>query len=312
MDGLVTLFGGGGFVGRYAVQRLLKAGARVRIAQRDPRAALFLKPQGGLGQTQFVAADITSAESVARAVAGSDAVVNLVGILKGDFRSFHVEGPRLLAEAAARAGVGAFVQVSAIGADPDSPSAYGRSKGLGEQAVHAAFPAATIVRPSVIFGREDQFVNKFAAMARLLPALPVVRGDVQFQPVYVGDVARAIAAAALDPRAHRGKTYELGGPQTLSMRELNRWIGAATGRRRALIDVPDAAAALLARFGGWAPGAPMTHDQWLMLQRDNVVAPGARGLAAFGIAPTPLAAVAEGWLTRYRRQGRFAAAKSPF
>ena len=311
-DRLVTLFGGGGFVGRYVAQALYKSGARIRIAQRDPRQAFFLKPLGGLGQTQFVAADITRPDQVPRAVEGSDAVVNLVGILKGAFHPIHVDGARNAAEAAAAAGAQAFVQVSAIGADPASPSRYGSSKGHGEAAVRAAFPSATIIRPSIVFGREDQFVNRFAALARLLPVLPVIRGDVRFQPVHVADVAHAIAAAALDPRAHGGRTYELGGPQTLSMRELNRWIGEATGRVRPLIDVPDAAARLIAQLGGWAPGAPMTYDQWLMLSRDNVVAPDAEGFEAFGIVPTPLAAVAEGWLTAYRRHGRFASAKSPY
>lgn len=311
-DRLVTLFGGGGFLGRYVAQALYKQGCRVRVAQRDPGRAFFLKPLGGLGQTQFVRADITRAANAARAAEGSDAVVNLVGILKGAFHQVHVDGARNAAEAAAAAGADAFVQVSAIGADPASPSHYGSSKGKGEQAVRAAFPAATIIRPSILFGREDQFVNRFAQLARLLPLLPVIRGDVRFQPAYVADVARAVAAAALDPRAHGGRTYELGGPQILTMRELNRWIVDATGRDRALIDVPDAIAKLMAQFGGWAPGAPMTWDQWLMLQQDNIVSPDAQGFEAFGISPTPLAAVAEGWLTAYRPRGRFASAKSPY
>jgi len=311
MDRLVTLFGGGGFLGRYVAQALFKTGARVRIVQRDPRAAFFLKPLAGLGQIQFVAADLLDAERVAAAAQGSHDVVNLVGILKGDFEAVHVEGARNVARAAAAAGAEAFVQVSAIGADPDAPSAYARSKGEGEAAVRSAFPGATIVRPSLVFGREDNFVNRFAGLAALSPVLPVIRGAMRMQPVYSGDVARAIAAAALEPRIHGGKTYELGGPQVMTMRELMQWICRTTGRDRTLLDIPDPIAAIAARATGWLPGAPITRDQYLMLCRDNVVAPGAEGLEAFGISKTPLAAVSEGWLTRYRKHGRFAA-KSPY
>jgi uncharacterized protein YbjT (DUF2867 family) len=305
MDRLVTIFGGGGFVGRYIVRELLKAGCRVRIAARDPKHAYFLQTAGGLGQTQFVAADVTKPDSVARAVAGSDAVINLVGILAGRFDAVHVAGARNVAEAAARAGASAFLHMSAIGADPASASAYGRSKGEGEAAVRAAFPAATILRPSVIFGPEDGFLNRFAAMIRVAPVLPVVRPDVRFQPVYVVDVARAAAAAILDSGAHGGRTYDLGGPEVLSMAALNRWIADATGRNPLILPVPDMAGAALARLTGWLPGAPITQDQWLMLQKDNIVGEGAAGLAALGIEPTPMAAVAPGWLVQYRRHGRF-------
>ena len=306
-DQLITVFGGSGFLGRYVVQALLKSGARVRIAARDPQGAVFLKTQGGLGQTQFVAADIRKPDTVARALAGSTGVVNLVGILKGDFHAFHVDGARNVAEAAAAAGVKAFVQVSAIGADPSSPSAYGKSKGDGEAAVRAAFPAATILRPSIVFGREDQFVNRFADLIRMLPVVPVIKGDAKFQPVYVGDVAKAIVAALGDVTKSGGKTYELGGPEAISMDGLNRWIAKATGRRRAFIAMPDIVAGTMASAVGWLPGAPMTKDQWLMLQSDNVVAADAKGLGAFGIVPTPLESVADGWLVRYKRHGRFAA-----
>ena len=307
MDRVVTLFGGGGFLGRYVAQALFRSGARVRIAQRDPRGAFFLKPLCGLGQIQFVAVDVTDAERVRAAVQGSDAVVNLVGILKGDFEAVHVDGARNVAEAAAGAGAGALVHVSAIGADPESPSAYGRSKGEGEQAVRDAFPGATIMRPSILFGREDNFINRFAGMARLAPVLPVIAGKTKLQPVYAADVGRAVAMAALDPRSHGGETYELGGPEILTMRELMEWICRTTGHNRMLVDVPDPVARGLAKFTGWAPGAPLTWDQWLMLQKDNVVSPGAKGLEIFGITKTPLAAVSEGWLTAYRRHGRFAA-----
>lgn len=311
MDRLVTLFGGGGFVGRYVAQQLFKAGVRVRIAQQDPRRAYFLKPLGAVGQSQFAAVDIRDAGRVAAAVRDSDAVINLVGVLKGDLHGIHVEGARNIAAACAAAGVASLVHVSAIGADPDSASAYGRSKGEGEQAVRTEFPGATILRPSIVFGPEDNFINRFAGLARLSPVLPVFRGATRFQPVYAADVAKAVTATALDPKTHARKSYELGGPQVLTMRALLEWICETTGRSRALIDVPDPIGATFARFTGWAPGAPMTWDQWLMLQGDNVVSDGAKGLKALGISPTPLAAVAEGWLTAYRRHGRFAA-KSPY
>ena len=310
-DRLVTLFGGGGFVGRYVAQHIYKTGARVRIAQRDPRQAFFLKPLGALGQTQFVAADIRRPEYVAAAIRNSDAVVNLVGTLQGDFQGLHVDGARNIAEACADQGVSSLVHISAIGADPENPSAYGRTKGEGERAVRAAFPGATIARPSIAFGREDNFLNRFAGIARILPVLPVIRGGVRFQPVYAADIGKAVTAAALDPRHHGGKTYELGGPRTLTMRELMEWICETTDRNRTLIDIPDPIARIIARAIGWLPGAPITWDQWLMLQRDNVVSPGAEGLRTFGIAPTPLEAVSEGWLTAYRRRGRFAA-KQPY
>lgn len=303
-DTLVTLIGGGGFLGRYVAQALLARGARVRIAQRDPRQAFFLKPQGGLGQTQFVAADLAKPESIARAVAGSDAVVNLVGILGGDFQRVHVEGAHIVAEAAKAAGVAQLVQISAIGADPASPSAYGRSKGEGEAAVRAAFPSATILRPSIVFGREDQFINRFAKMIASAPVVPVLRAGTKFQPVYVGDVADAVVAAIENPALSAGKTLELGGPDILSMGALVRWIAKAVRRTPHIVELPDAIGGAIAAFG-FLPGAPITSDQWKMLANDNVVS-GENGLSVLGITPTPLDAVAPGWLVQYRKGGRFA------
>lgn len=302
-DRLITLIGGGGFLGRYVAQDLLARGARVRIAQRNPRAAAFLRPLGGLGQTQFVAADIRKPDSVARAIQGSDGVVNLVGILKGDFKAFQADGARHVAEAAAAAGVPALVHVSAIGADANSPSAYGRSKAAGEAAVLAAFPTATIVRPSIIFGQEDQFLNRFAGVASSGPVVPVIGAATKFQPVYVGDVAEAIANAAQQPGLFGGKTFELAGPQVMSMKEINAWVAKAIGRGdKPLVEVPGAFASLLAML----PGGPITRDQLAMLGQDNVAAPGAPGLEALGVAPTPMAAVAERWMVPYRKHGRFA------
>ncbi len=308
---LVTLVGGGGFLGRYVAQDLLAAGARVRIAQRNPRAAHFLKPLGNLGQTQFVAADVRNPASIARAVAGADAVVNLVAILKGDFTAIQTDGARNVAQAAAAAGVGALVHVSAIGADAESPSAYGRSKGEGEAAVRAAFPGATIMRPSIVFGREDGFINRFARMiAGPMPGwvpVPVLRAGARFQPVFVGDVAAAIVRALGQPDTAAGATFELGGPDVMTMGELVRWIAAAIGRDPTIVELPDVIGHIIA-MGGFLPGAPITLDQWRMLQRDNIVAPGSASLADLGVAATPLDSVAPGWLVQYRRHGRFTTA----
>ena len=304
LDGqLITVFGGGGFLGRYVVQRLLARGARVRVAEREPRKAVFLKPLGGLGQTQFVAADVRDAASVARAAQGSDAVINLVGAFD-DMAAVQADGAGHVGAAAKSAGARALVHVSAIGADSESPSLYGRSKGNGEAAAREAFPGATIVRPSILFGREDQFINRFANLIRSLPVIPVIAPGAKFQPVYVGDAADAVVAALGDGAA--GKTFELGGPQVLTMLELQQWIAEATGRKRLFVELPDAVSGALATGLGWAPGAPITKDQWLMLQRDDVVASGAAGLGQLGVTPTSLAAVAEGWLVQYRRHGRFA------
>lgn len=303
----VTVFGGDGFVGRYVVQALLKAGHRVRVASRNPKRGWFLKAQANLGQIAYVAADITRAETLRHAVEGACAVINLVGILKGDFDAVHRQGAANVAAAARAAGVETLVHLSAIGADAESQSAYGRSKGQGEAAARAAFPAATILRPSIIFGREDQFINRFAGLIRILPFVPVIGGATRFQPAFVGDVARAVAAIVDDPQAHAAKTYELGGPEVMTMTGINRWIAEATGRDRPLIEIPDEVSGLLATLTGWLPGAPITRDQWLMLQCDNVVAAKAKGLAALGIAPTPLDAVAPGWLVQYRKHGRFGA-----
>ena len=297
---LVTLIGGGGFLGRYVARELMRTGARVRVAQRDPRQAYFLRTQGGLGQTQFVAADIARPETVARAVEGADAVVNLVGVMGGNMQRIHVDGARTVAEAARAAGVEALAHISAIGADSNGAAAYARSKGQGEDAVRQAFPNATILRPSIVFGREDQFVNRFAGMVSA-PIVPILRAGVKFQPVFAGDVGQAIVAAILDGETHGGHTYELGGPDVLSMGELIRWIAATLGRKPNFVELPDFAGALLARL----PGSPISRDQWLMLQQDNVVAAGAPGLAALGVTPAPLATVAPEYLIRFRKAGRF-------
>ncbi|MDL2339958.1 MAG: complex I NDUFA9 subunit family protein [Pseudomonadota bacterium] len=293
----VTIFGGSGFIGRYVCEYLLQAGVRLRVAVRDPRTAFFLQPLAQVGQFGAVRADLGGRESVAAAVKGADCVINLCGAFR-TMEAVHVEGARIVAEEARAAGASSLVHVSAIGADPQSNSTYGRTKGEGEDAVRAAFPGATIIRPSLVFGPEDALTNRFAAMGRM-PVVPVLAAKVRFQPVYVRDLAQAIAAATLDPARHGGKIYEIGGPEVLTMLDLQRAIFAQTGQSPDLVELPDIAGTLLSKFG-FLPGAPLTGDQWKMLQHDNIVAPGAQGLAAFGIAPTPLAAVAGEWLDRFR------------
>ena len=301
---IVTVFGGGGFIGRYVCEALLKAGARVRVAGRDPRKAWYLQPLGEVGQVSAVVADLRRPSTIDLAVEGSGAVINLVGIFGGDLDKVHVEGAGKAAAAAKSAGAKTFVHISAIGSDPDSRSDYGRTKALGEQAVRSAFPKATIIRPSTVFGAEDEFTNRFASMARF-PVLPVIAPRTRFQPVFVCDLGQAIAAASLDPKTHGGKTYELAGPEVMTMRELNEKVAQMAGHDPELVDVPDFIAGGMSFFG-FLPGAPLTRDQWIMLQKDNVASGDAPGFKAFGITPTPLAAVAPEWLGRYKSGGRFA------
>jgi len=314
----VTVFGGSGFIGRYLVQRLARRGWIVRVAVRRPDRALFLKPMGAVGQITPVAASLRHEGSVAAAVAGADAVVNLVGILHGrgasSFTAIHVEGAARVARAARAAGAQTFLQMSALGADPDSPAEYGRTKAAGERAVREVFPAASIVRPSIVFGPEDDFFNRFATMARFGPALPLIGGGrTLFQPVYVGDVADALLRLVEDP-ATAGKTYELGGPRAYSFRALLELMLQEIGRRRLLLPLPFGLASLMAFFlelpSNLIPALPMpplTQDQVQMLRRDNVVSAGALTLADLGLRPTALEVVIPSYLARYRRGGRFVA-----
>jgi NADH dehydrogenase len=301
---LVTVFGGAGFIGRYVCEFLFRSGVRVRVASRDPRNDYFLQPLAQVGQFGFEKADITDAPSVRNAVKSATAVVNLCGVFGRTMHKVHVEGARTLAEEAREAGAVAMVQISAIGAHTNAQSNYGRTKAEGEEAVRVAFPGATIIRPSLVFGPEDELTNRFAGMARL-PFLPIIAAKRNFQPVYVRDLARAIAMAALDPGRFGGQTFEIGGPQVMSMAELHHAILELTGQDPEIVHMPDFAAGLLAKLG-WLPGAPLTRDQWLMLQRDNVPQKDAPGLEAFGIQPTPLAAVGYEWLGRFHRGGKFA------
>ncbi len=300
---LVTIFGGSGFVGRHVVRRLAADGWICRVAVRDPEAALFLKVDGNPGQVVPVSADVTNVASVERAVAGAQRVVNMVGILyeKGrkTFKRVHVEGAANVARAAQAAGVERLLQVSAIGADADSPAAYGRTKAEGEQAVKAAFEGVSIVRPSIVFGPEDDFFNRFAAMARLSPALPLFPGT--FQPVYVADVAEAIARILNDPLT-RGKTFELGGPRVVTFREVLELVMRYTGWERPLVPMPVALASLQAAFLELLPVPPLTRDQLKMLSRENVVSPTALTLADLGITATTMEAVLPTYLSRFRPQ----------
>jgi uncharacterized protein YbjT (DUF2867 family) len=305
---LVTVIGGSGFLGRYVVQALAERGHRVRVAVRNPNLALFLRPLGAVGQVQLVQANIRHEASIAAACAGADAVINLVGILfeSGEqrFAALQAEGAERVARLAKAAGAKRFVQMSAIGADADAEADYARSKGEGEAAVRAAFPEATILRPSIVFGPEDGFFNRFAAIAKVSPVMPVIQGDTRFQPVYVKDVALA-AVRALTQDGFAGQTYELGGPRAYSFRALLAYILAETLYKRPLVDVPLPVAKIQAAVMGLLPNPPLTSDQLKMLGKDNVVSDGAAGLAAFGITPTPLEAIVPSYLVRYRPKGRF-------
>lgn len=308
VDRLVVVVGGSGFVGRYLVQELVRSGARVRVVVRTPENANFLKPLGGLGQIEIVAGNVANAASMTAAFDHADAGVNLVGILDEragqKFASVQAAGAATVARAAAAAGVAAFVQVSAIGADAASKAEYASTKAAGEAAVTTVLPHATIVRPSIVFGPEDQFINRFAAMASgPLPVVPVVAGDTRFQPVFVVDVAKAIVAALADPAAYGGKTFELGGPKVYAFRDIIAWIMREIRSTKSMIEVPPFAAKLMGRAGDIVPLVPMTSGQFEMLQSDNVAQ--APGLEAFGIAATPLEAVAPSYLERYRTAGRF-------
>jgi NADH dehydrogenase len=310
---LVTVFGGSGFLGRNVVRALAKREYRIRVAVRRPELAGHLQPLGRVGQIHAVQANLRYPASVEAAMRDAQAAVNLVGILtEGGEQSFDaVQGKGAATVARATAAVGGrMVHVSAIGADENSLSSYGRSKAAGEKAVLAAIPAATILRPSVVFGPEDQFTNRFAALARMSPALPLIGGGVnRMQPVYVGDVATAVADA-VDGKTKPGGTYELGGPEVLTMREIMEVILAITERRRMLVSLPFGLAKLQALFLQFAPGAlKLTPDQVALLRTDNVVSDAAKAagltLEGLGITPDSMEAIAPQYLWRFRAAGQF-------
>lgn len=302
MRKVATVFGGAGFIGRQVVQRLAREDWVVRVAGRDAGRARALQTMGRVGQVAPLAADVTDEAGVARAVEGAALVVNCVGILHGAFEAVQAEGAARIGRLAAAAGVAQVVHVSAIGADAASESRYARSKAAGEAGLREHFPGAVILRPSIVFGPDDAFFNRFGQMAVLLPVMPVICGDTRFQPVYVGDVADAVMAALARPEA-AGRSYELGGPRVWSFRELLAFILKETDRRRPLVALPMGLVRLQARLGELLPTPPITRDQLILLQRDNLVAPGALTLAELGITAQPVEALVPAYLARFRPGG---------
>ena len=315
MSKLVTIYGGSGFLGRYVARRLAQDGWRIRVAVRRPNEALFVRTYGVVGQVEPIFCNIRDERSVAEAMAGADAVVNCVAILaesgRQSFQALHVEGAARIARLAAGAGVAGLTHVSAIGADPAASSDYARTKGEGEAAVRAAFPGAVILRPSVLFGPEDRFYNRFAGMARFGPVLPLVGAETRFQPAYVDDVAQA-AALAVEGRV-AGGVYELGGPEVRTLRELIRDMLTVIQRRRLIVNVPFRLASMIgatigfaARVTGGLVPPLLTADQVRLLRHDNVVAEGAAGFGAFGIEPVAPGAILPEYLWRFRPGGQYA------
>jgi NADH dehydrogenase len=313
MQNLVTVFGGSGFIGAQAVRQLARLGWRIRVAVRQPNLAYAMRLHGDVGQIDIVQANVRNEASVRRALDGATASLNLVSVLyeqgRQGFQALNVMGARHIATAARAEGVSRLVQVSALGADPTSPAKYARTKAEGEVAVRELYPDAVVVRPSVVFGQDDHFFNKFAQMAMLSPVLPLIGGGAtRFQPVFVGDVGKALARAVSAPEA-AGQTYELGGPADFSFRQLMELMLGVIERRRLLLPVPFAAAGLMGAAGDLASlliVPPITSDQVRLLRADNVVSGHYPGLEALGITPTTLEAVLPTYLYRYRRGGQYA------
>ncbi len=302
MRKVATVFGGAGFIGRQVVQRLAREDWVVRVVTRDPLGGRGMHTMGRVGQIAALAADVTDEAGVARAVEGAGVVVNCVGILHGRFDAVQGEGPARIGRLSAAAGVDRVVHISAIGADGASESAYARSKAAGEAGLLAAFPRATILRPSIVFGEGDAFFNRFAQLGSVLPFMPVICGETKFQPVHVGDVADAVMAALADP-ATEGRIYELGGPRAWSFRELLAFIVTQIQRKRRLVNIPLNIAQIQARFAELLPNPPLTRDQLILLQRDNVVSPGALTLNDLGIQPAAVEALVPAYLARFQPGG---------
>ena len=306
---LVTIFGGSGFLGRSIVRVLANDGWRVRVGVRRPNTANYLKPAGRVGQIQIVRTNVRDADAVAAALHGADAAINLVGILyeRGSqrYRALHVDAAARIAEAAAAQGVARLVHVSSLAASQSAPARYFQTKAEGEEAVRAAFPSATILRPSLVFGPEDRFFNRFAALARMLPVLPLFGGGhTRLQPVYAGDVAAAVSRVFANPDTV-GKIFELGGPEIMTMKDVMQLVLRETHRRRLLMPVPFWLARLKAAFLGLLPNPLLTVDQVRMLETDNVVSDGALGLRDLGIVPTGAEAIVPSYLWRFRKEGEF-------
>lgn len=300
-DRLVVITGGSGFFGRHVAQALLEQGARLRIASRNPEKAFALKPLANLGQLQFARCDVTNPASVAAAMQGADMVVNLVGAFDGDLMQLIAGGAENVAKAAAIAGASAMVHVSAIGADLTSEAEYARAKAQSELDVLAAFPKATVLRPSLLFGEDDGFLTMFAGLISTLPVLPVFAPQARLQMLFVDDAADAVVAALADPARHGGKTYEIAGDEAISMLELHQRIAAAQGRKRSFIEMPDMVSGIFAAL----PGTPMGRDQWILLKQGNVPSGKYPGIAKLGIEPRPLDLFLSRWMVKYRKHGRF-------
>ena len=306
---LIAIIGASGFVGRYTVSALAKRGHRIRACMRKPHLAPFLKPMGDVGQIALMQTNIRDETSVAAAVQDADAVINLVGILAESgsqrFMALQADGAAMVAEQAAQAGIKQLIHVSAIGADAGSGAAYARTKADGENRVSAAFPEATVIRPSIVFGPEDQFFNRFAIMAQISPLMPLICGHTRFQPVYVGDLAAAIASL-IDRDEEAAALYELGGPQTYSFRELLDFIMEQIRVDRPYLPIPTWAAKLQGTLLSVLPNPPLTRGQVIMLERDNIVSGNYPGLEELGIAPTAIETTVPSYLVAYRRNGQFA------
>jgi len=311
--GLVTVFGGSGFIGKHVVRALIKQGYRVRVAMRRPHIGQDLKVIGNVGHIQIVQANLRFEDSVIRAVEGADAVINLVALLyesgSQSFDKLHIDGAETVAKAASAASITNFVQVSAIGADVKAKSEYSRTKGEGEARVKAHVPTADIIRPSIVFGSEDKFFNRFAALAGVSLALPLIGGgETKFQPVYVGDVATAIAKVVR--QGTTGTTYELGGPRTYSYKELMQFILTTIDRKRLLLPIPWAGANMLGFMGEISGALPfvspfLTRDQVVSLQKDNIVSETTQSLSDLGIIPETIEAIVPAYLERFRKYGQF-------
>lgn len=306
---LVTIFGGSGFIGRYVVEKLAARGEMIRVAVRNPAGGLFLKPLGDLGQVEIMAANIRNEQSVRRAVAHADCVINLAAVLYESggqtFDGLHRDGAARIARLSREAGVKSLVHMSALGAERTSESRYARSKAAGEEAVLEAFPGATILRPSVVFGPEDEFFNRFASLAAKLPVLMMPGLNIRFQPVYVRDVAEAIVRVSEGGKAYAGQTFSLGGPQVKTLRALLEEMMDYTSVHRPMINMPSGLAMLMATFLGLLPSPPLTRDQVKLLAYDNVVPEGTKGLKELGITPTRVSAVLPSYMEHHRRHGQF-------
>ena len=303
---LVTIIGGSGFIGSHIAQDLLARGARLRIASRNPEKAFGLKPLANLGQLTFARCDVRKKESIAACVAGSDAVIYLVGTFGADQKALQTDGAAYAAACAAQGGAESFVYMSSIGADAEAEGGYYRTKGLVEDGVLAAFPKATIFRPSAVAGEEEGLVPMFAQMVASLPVIPVFGAESKLQPVIVGDLAQAVGNALEDTATHGGKTYEAAGPDALTMMEIYQTMADGQRRKRTFLPMPDVAASFVAMM----PGSPLNSDQVAMLKTGSEATPGAAGLEKLGVTPRPLSLFLERWMIRYRKHGRFTGEQS--